>query len=309
MGFGHGRPRFRRQIGGRVGQVHLDPLKQRTKAVDGLAVTGGFHLGDDVGRQLQVPGIVEFACFQNRTTGRVRVAATLEGDLGKGGLAFFTVVFVGFELDHVVRFEVCDGERTGADGVIVGFGALGRLGTQAVSELCGLNDRGLTADKGAIGVRFGLVERDLDGQIVHGLDVFDAVKERTLRTAAFGVHTVFSSEFHVGRGDGRAVGPLQAFLDFPGDGGQVLGHAAIGNRGDFDREEGHHFAGFIVTGQRFQNQRRRFDVLGAARQERVQDRRRLPIEDFHLAIAAAFAFVAGSHCHRSEGNAGSRAKQ
>ena len=46
--------------------------------------------------------------------------------LGEGGFRRVAVVVVCREGDHVVRFEVGDGERPGADRIEVGVGALGR---------------------------------------------------------------------------------------------------------------------------------------------------------------------------------------
>jgi BirA family biotin operon repressor/biotin-[acetyl-CoA-carboxylase] ligase len=55
----------------------------------------------------------------------------------------------------------------------------------------------------------------------------------------------------------------------------------------------------VVAGQRLDDQRGGFEILGAARQERVQDRGRLPVDDRHMAVAAAFG-----HCRGGEGEGG-----
>ena len=120
-------------------------------------------------------------------------------------------------------------------------------------------------------------EGDFEAQIIECLDLLDIGEAGQLLAAALGMHAVIRREFRVMRGEGSAVRPHYARRDFPGDRGQILAHTAIGQGRDFIDQAGHYIAVFVVMRQRLDNHRRRFDVLGAARQERVQDRGRLPI--------------------------------
>ena len=60
--------------------------------------------------------------------------------------------FVRDHLDHVVWFEICDNEWACADWAKVGLCAFWCACAQAIRELCRLDDRGLTANEGAIWV-------------------------------------------------------------------------------------------------------------------------------------------------------------
>ena len=278
-----------------IGHVHLDPFHQGAEGRNGRTLAAFCHLRDDFGGQLQVPGIVEFAGFQNRTTGRGRVTATFQRGRGKGGLCRVTVVGVGFQRDHVVRTEIGDHEGAGADRGKVRLGALGGLGTQAIGELCRLDDRGLAAHERLVGVRLGFSKVDHDGQVVRRLDRGDAFELGQLRATAFGMHAVFRGKGHVGRGHGRAVGPQQAFLQFPGDLFQILGHATVFDGRDFLGQVGHHVAVLVEPAKRFDDHRGRFDVLRPRGQIGRHDRGRLPIDDIDVAVGTAFGHGHGGH--------------
>ena len=187
-----------RQLRRWIAEVDFDPLHQRAECRNGRALAAFGHFGQHIGCQLQVPRIVELAGFQNRTAGRGRIAAALEVDVRKGGLARVAVVFVRRERDHVVWTEIRDCERTRADRSKVRVGTFGCARAQAIGKLRGLDDGGLRAHEGTIGVRLRRAERHFHGQIVNSLDGFHAIEFGQLRATAFGVHAVLSGEKHVG---------------------------------------------------------------------------------------------------------------
>ena len=77
-----------------VGVVEHDALDQRTKARHRRAFTRRLHLRNHIWCQLEVPSVVIFAGFHNRATRGRCIAATFEGDFGKGRLARFAVVVI-----------------------------------------------------------------------------------------------------------------------------------------------------------------------------------------------------------------------
>ncbi len=291
------------QVGRGVGKVHLDPLDQRAEGGDRLSLARLGHLGDHVGGELQVPGIVELAGLEHCAPGRGRVAAALEGDLGEGGLCRVAVVRVGREGDHVVRLELVDHERAGADRIEVRLGAFRGLGAHAVLELLGLDDRRLVAHERAVGVRRGLVEGDLDGQVVDHLDRLHAVELGALGAAALRVHAVVGGELDVLGGERRAVRPFQVRLDLPGDRGEVLADAAVLDGGDLLDQPRHRVAVLVVAAKRLDHQARGLDVLGAAREVGVHDRRRLPVDDADLAVRSALGHGGGGDQRQRGGRA------
>ncbi len=291
--------RAKRRIG--VGVVQHDAFQQRAKACDRHTLAAFFHLGDDVGGQLQVPSVVEFAGFHHGRTSRRSRAAALQGQAGKGGFCRIAVVGVGDHGDHVVRLELGDNKRAGANGVEVLFGAgRGRRAGTAL-KLGLLQDRAFVADKGTIGVRGRHVEYDHDGQVIRCLNRCHAFEFGQLRTATFGVGAVFVSEFHICRSNGRTIRPQQPWCELPCDLCQILAYAAICDGGNLVDQPGNQRAGFIVAGQRFDNQRGGFGVFCAAGQERVQNRRSLPIQDLDLAVRGALGKGGGGQRHCSSG--------
>ena len=290
----------KRRIG--VGLVDHDPLDRGTKGRHGLALAALDHLGDHVWGELEIPCIVEFAGFQNRAARVFGGTAALERDGGKGRFGRITIHIVGLHRDHVVGTEFGYDKGTGADRAKVLVGALRRLGAHAVGKLRRLNNRGFAADKGGVGVGGWFVEGDHNGQIVRRFDGFDTFIFCDLRTAAFGVCAVFVGEFHIGRGEWRAIGPFDAGCDFPCDLGQVFGNAAIGNGRDLVHEPWHQRAGFIETRQRLDDHRRTFHVLGAAREIGVQDRRGLPIDNVYISVRPAFGKGSWGKCRCGNGS-------
>ena len=172
-------------------------------------------------------------------------------------------------------------------------GAFRRLGAHAIRELSRLNDRALCADERAIGERLGLAEGHLDRQVVDRLNIRNVRELGELLTAARRVHAVVGGEDRVGGGEVAAVGPFNARLQFPGDRGQILADAAVFHCRNLRREPGHHLPVLVVTGERFNHQRRGVHVLGAAGQERVHDRNRLPVDDVQMSVRTSRLVTCG----------------
>ena len=128
-------------------------------------------LTEDLGLDLEVPGVVDLAGLQHRAGGRDGVTATLKDHPGEGGLIGLTVVLVGFEDDHVVGAEVGDCEGAGADGAEVLFSTGLSCRPQAGIELRLLDNRVGGTDEGAVGEGLGHAEGDDHGQLI---DSFDA---------------------------------------------------------------------------------------------------------------------------------------
>ncbi len=288
MGVLRCRPLAFGQIARRIGHVDLDPFNQRAKGVDELALAASFHLGLLFRVDLGVPGIVELAGFHDGRGCGQRVAAALDGHLCEGGLGRVTVVRVGFQRDHVIDLEVGDDERTSADRLGVLFGAGRGRGTYAGAELGLLQDRCGCAGEGLIGIGLGCLKHDLDGQRIGGFNRFYAFIFGALRAATLGVGAVFPGKLDVFRGQRCAVRPGDAFLQLPGDRGQVSRDAAIFYCRDLDGQTRHHIAVLIERGERIQHQRSGLDILGARGQIGVHCRNRLIIQDLQLAIRAAF---------------------
>ncbi len=291
-----------RQVGRGIGHVHLDPLDQRAEGRDRDALTAFGHLRQHVGRELEVPGIVEFARLHHRATCGVGVAAALEVHVGEGRFGRVAVVGVRLERDHVVRAEIGHHEGAGSDGgeVLFGAGGCGRAEYSSRTARL-LQDRRLAAHERAVGVGGGGAEGDLDGERVDHLDQLDAAELGQLRAAAIGVHAVLAGELHILGRHIRAVGPLQAFLQLPGDRGQVLGHAAVLDRGNFLGKVGHERAGRIVAAQRLEHEARGLDVLGASRKVGRHDRRCLPVDDVDGPVLSAFGHGGRSEDKRGRG--------
>jgi hypothetical protein len=107
-------------------------------------------------------------------------------------------------------------------------------------------------------------------------------------------------KMNVRRRHRRAVGPHDAIFELPGDRGQVSAMPPFSTVGISVDEPGNHLAGLVEAGQRLDDQRGRFDVLGAAREIRVQDRGRLPVDDLDLAVRASLGVC--DRCDRHGGD-------
>jgi hypothetical protein len=98
---------------------------------------------------------------------------------------------------------------------------------------------------------------------------------------------VLPPEHHVVGNERPAVVPRHALLEPPGDRGAVPRHAAVVRRRRLRGEHGHEVALGVEVGERLVEDARGRDVLHADGQVRVQDRRRLPVEEPERAAAAA----------------------
>ena len=278
-----------RQIWRWVGLVQHQTLDQWAKARNRCTFAAFCHLRDHVRCQLQVPAIVKFAGFHDRTTGIFCRAAAFEGHGRKRRLRWVTVVRVGFHGDHVVRAELGDNEWAGADWAEVRVCTLRCFGTKTVCELCRLDDWAFATNKRAIWVWRWRRKVHNDSGRVWCFNRGNAFELGHLRTATFWVGTIVIGEFHIRRSEVRAVRPFQTWGDVPGDGGQVRGHATIRGCWDLIDQPRDQLAILVVAGQRLDDHGSGFNILGTARQERVQDGWRLPIDDADIAVASAFS--------------------
>ena len=250
---------------GLLAVVEHQPFDRRAEFRDEPALAAGFHAFDDVGGQLLVPGVVEFAGLHHRPRRRSRVAAALERHLAEMRLAFQPEPVIGGIDDHVVRLELVHHEGAGADRVEIGLGTGRGGGAETVGELRCLQNRALETDKGHMRIWGGGVEGDDDGLRVGRLDRSDAVELGLMRTAAFGMGAIIVGELDVGRGQRRAVGPCDAGRELPGDLGQILAHPAIFDGWDLVDQPGGQNAALVKSRQRLEHQPGGFGILAPTR--------------------------------------------
>ena len=287
----------------RVGLVEVDPLDRGTERDLDRATALRGHARKDGRIHLQVPCVIELACFTDRARRRSRIAAALEGHGCEIGPVGETEIRVGRQLDHVVGAEFIDLEGAGADGSEIRIRTFRRACAKAFGELRGLDHRALGADKGGVGEGGGFGEIHPHGARIHGIDRGHAVEKARLCAAAFGMRAVGPGEDEIGRCQRAAVRPCHAIGDGPCDRCQIGRNAAIIDRRDAFSEPRHHHAGFVETGHRLEDQRGAFDFLGAARQIRVQRRGRLPVDDVQMPRRAALGHRRGwrkRQCRRTE---------
>ena len=235
---------------------------------------------------MQVPGVVKLAGLHHRTASRSGIATALEGQCGKRWFSRVTVVGVGHHLDHVVRAELLDHERTSTHRVEVLLGASRRFVTQALVELRFLQNRSGWAAKHVIRVGLGGLEGNAHGVVVHGGHFVDRGKRVGLG-ATLDARAVSVAEDHVLGRERRAVRPLHAFFQLVGDAFKVSSKTAIGHRGNFFHQVGHHFAFFVEPNQGLEHQRGALQLFGATRQIGVKNGRCLPVNQVDVAAGAA----------------------
>ena len=282
-----GRP-FGAERGIGIGELHDQPLHQRAEGRHHLALARLFHGGEDLRLHLEVPAVVELAGLEHRPGRRHRVAAALHQNRGEGRLVRIAVPVVELVPDHVVGTELLDLEGAGTDGPEVLLGALRRPGARAVLELLLLDDRTGRADERCVGERHRHGEGNPHRMVVHRFHRRHVLKPVGGVAAAVGMHAVGGREGHVAGGERRAVRPGHALPELPGDGLEIGRDAAVVRGGNLRGQRRDHVAVLVVAGQRLENERRRVDVLGSPRQERVGDGRRLPVEHPQLAVGATF---------------------
>ena len=127
-------------VGRGVGEVDDEAFDQGSETRHHDTLARGLHALQHVRGKLQVPRIVELAGLEDRAARRRGIAAALERDGGERRFGRIAIVRVGFERDDVVRAEFGHAERSGADRIEVGLGALGRPGAHALGELRLLED-------------------------------------------------------------------------------------------------------------------------------------------------------------------------
>ena len=191
-------------FGRRVCQVELNPLHQRPEGNNLLAFATFFQPSQDVRRQLQVPGVIEFAGLLYGATSGCSVATALEGQRRKGGFGRIAVVGVGHHLDHVIGAEILHHERPRAHRVEVLLGAGRGLVAQAVFELGFLNDGRCGAAKYVVGVGLGRLEGDAHRVVVQCYHFVNR-REGAGLGAAFDVSAVLKGKQHVLSVEGGAV--------------------------------------------------------------------------------------------------------
>src|SRR5690606_26291207 len=103
-------------LGPGVGELEVEALDRRATLDDDFAGgVVGYEAVEDLRLDLQVPGVVVLAGLEDGARRRGRIAATLDDDAGEGGLVRLAVALVGDEDGLVVRRELLDHERAGAD--------------------------------------------------------------------------------------------------------------------------------------------------------------------------------------------------
>ena len=161
-----------------IGEIHHQSFYRRSKSRNDRAFPRFSHFVQNFGLDLQVPGKMHLACLEHSPGCRRCIATALKKDALECGLAFHAIMLIGFEHDHIVRFEVDDLEGACTDGIEVLLGAFLRFGTYTALKLRRLHDRGVVADEWGIRKRFGYREIDPDGvrvQRVHRHDVVEVV--------------------------------------------------------------------------------------------------------------------------------------
>ena len=274
-----------RRIG--IGELHHQALDHAAKGRDDLPAARRSHGGEDFGLDLEIPGVVELAGLQHGARRRNGVPAALQQNRGEGRLVGVAIPVVYFVQDDVVRAEFLHLEGAGADRAEVLLGAFRRSRARARRELLFLDDGRYCADERHVGKRHGHLERDAHRVAVHRLNGRHVLKPAGGAAGAFGVHAIGRRERHVRGGKRTSVRPHHVVSHPPGDGQEVRREAAVFDGWNLHSQGRNHGAVLVIARQGFKHQRRRVDVLGPARQKRVQDGRRLPVEHFQLAVGAS----------------------
>ena len=136
----------------RIGLINDDPFDVAGKGGHHLAQPGPLQISQQRRIDLQVPGVVGFACLEDGAGRRLRVAAPLQDHPVEiwfpapvKGVAFVNGAVVGRELDDAV------GSRTQRGGVLRGAGPGGRA--KAAAELLFADDGRARANEGVVWIR------------------------------------------------------------------------------------------------------------------------------------------------------------
>ncbi|CAA9579473.1 MAG: hypothetical protein AVDCRST_MAG33-3448 [uncultured Thermomicrobiales bacterium] len=264
----------------RVGEVEGEALDRRSgdDAEDPLTALEGRL--DDFRLDLDVPGMVPVTGLQHGLRGRGRLAAALEVQAGESRLVRIAEVRVGGVDDLVVRREVLEHERAGADGhhvhVVAGLNPVTRVDV-AVGAV---GERDVPVQ-----VRAGV--GDLDGQVVDRDALSDDAPDVEVDGVVLWVGDPLPGEDDVVGRERLAVRPGDALLQGEGDGGQVLGQLTVLERRDLGeqvrvertvREEPHQRLVDDVGGD---------EVLGATGDVGVELSDGLPEQHLELAVLTA----------------------
>ena len=160
----------------RVGEIHHQSFYRCSKSRNDRAFPRFSHFGQNFGLDLQIPGKMHLACLEHSPGCRRCIATALKKDALECRLAFLAIKLIGFEHDHIVRFEVDDLEGARTDGIEILLGAFLRFGTYTAIKLRRLYDRSVVADEWGIRKRFGYSEIDPDGVRVHRIHRNDVVE-------------------------------------------------------------------------------------------------------------------------------------
>src|SRR5690606_38176613 len=283
-------------LGVGVGEVDENALDADAGDDQQRAGLGGvLHLVEDVSLDLEIPGIVNVAGLHRAARRRGRVAAAFQLDALEPGLIAEAIIFVDLVGDNVAGLELGDLVRPGADGRHVELVVAGGRADGTLEDVLRQDLAAVTSSEGHHPGRVRVGEMESHGVIVDDLDILDDLVGGDGRRAGFGVRDVFPGEAHVLGGERRAVRPDDVVAQFPGDAHAVLGDAAVLETGELGSEGEDGFASSVEVDQRLEDQAGSAGVLVTLREVRVEDGRRLPVEDTHeVAAAAAHAPALGA---------------
>ena len=118
-----------------------------------------FHLVQNLGFDLQIPGVVDLSGLQHSAGRRSSVAATLKDHTVEVG-RLAPPVRVAYESRHVVDLEIFKHVRAGAVGIQVLLAACLRRGADAIGKLGLLQDAaGVVGHKGQVWIGMSVRRR------------------------------------------------------------------------------------------------------------------------------------------------------
>ena len=274
-----------------VGEVERDELDVAADRVDGPALAALLQPQQDLVFHLHVPGVIIFAGLDDGARRRDGIAAAFHFDRVEVGAVRHVVVGIEFAADEVARLELDELVGAGADGRQIVRGLAG-LGALVVGEQMFRQNAAIGPDEGVGPERGRLVEHDADREII---DLFDGdvAVDADAHGRGGGIAGVFPGEHDVVGGEGLAVVPFDAGLEFPGHRFAVGGQPAVLDRGKFGREDRIEVAVHVPARERLVEQARAVLVLGAGGEMRIEQGRPLPPQQLQRAAAAALGRLVG----------------